>query len=318
MIKTPSAELRVVDSGNSRQITIKGKARHHGRLQTFLQTVETPLSLHALEMLVKEHGDWWLDEIERRQDPTYLRRRLESLIARFGTVKDKKILDMGSGGGSSALVLMDLGAASVQGVEPNGELVNIATVRAHDEGMSDHVSFTQIADTSKLPFESNSFDIVTFNAVLEHIPPAMRTPILKEAWLCLKPGGLMVFTETPNRVFPYDGHTSNLPLVPWMPLWLSYPFVKTFSRHVHGGQSKEAYVAQGLVGGSYRQIKRALPKAVCLNAKGGDALWKTTIHPTLFIIRYSLYVLEWFVNLFGWPLNAFMPMMDLVFKKTIC
>lgn len=315
IIKTPSAELRVVDLGRFRQITVKGKARHHAKLQVDLDTIETTMAVNTLETLVKEHGDWWLDEVERRQDADYLRRRIETLMRRFGGLSGARILDMGSGSGSSAFVLLDLGASAVQGIEPNAKLVDIAVARAEDEPLGQQSTFTCIQDTSKLPFEDGRFDIVTFNAVLEHIPPKSRTAVLQEAWRCLKPGGLMVFTETPNRAFPYDGHTTGLPILPWLPIVLAYPLARLLSRHVPRGLSKDSYIAQGLVGGSYWQIKHAIPDAVCLNAKGGDAEWKILLRPSYRWLEPILKVKEWILNRFGLPLNAFMPMMDLVWSK---
>ncbi len=314
-IKTPSAELRVAGENGKLSIMVKGLAVSHGRLQKILKTVEASVTPETLQKMVELKGDWWLDELERRQDPTYVRHRLETLVKRFGTMQNMRVLDMGSGGGSSSFMLLDLGAAQVHGVEPDAKLVGLAKLRAQDEGLADRATFVQVDDTSKLPFEDGRFDAVVFNAVLEHIPPANRAAILKDAWRCLKPGGLMVFTETPNRAFPYDGHTTGLPLVPWLPLSLSCPLAKSLSRHVPRGQTKDAYVSQGLVGGSYWQIKKALPDAICLNLQGGDAKWKCDLKKSGPVMRAYLSLAEWKCRLFGWPLNAWMPMMDLVFKK---
>ena len=318
IIKAPSAELRVTDLKGKRQIMINGKAVHHGRLVKFLDSIETPLSVSTIKKLVALKGDWWLDELERRQDKNYMRRRLETLIKRFDTFNGKKVLDIGSGSGSSALVMLDNCALEVHGVEPNKAFVELANDRAKDEGQTERTFFTQVQDTSKLEFADNKFDIVTFNAVLEHIPPNLRQAIIKEAYRCLKPGGFMIFTETPNRTFPYDGHTTGLPLIPWLPLSMSYKLAKTFSRHVPRGLSKERYINEGLVGGSYWQIKKAIPEAKCLNTDGGDADWKSDLKKANPLVRWWLMLVEWKMRIFfKLPLNAFMPMLDLVFKKPI-
>jgi len=315
-IKAPSAELRVANLVNKRQILTKGKAYHHGRLVKFLKTIETPLQFATIKKMVELKGDWWLDEMERRQDYNYVGKRLVSLISRFGSLRGKRILDIGSGSGSSAFVLMDKGAKSVQGVEPNPRFVEVAEMRARDEGFSHDVTFLHLKDTSKLPFEDGKFDIVTFSAVIEHIQPSLRESIIKEAYRCLSPGGLIVFSETPNRVFPYDGHTTGLPLIPWLPLSIAYPVAKILSWKVKRGLSRNEMIGEGLVGGSYWQIKKAIPDAECLNMKGGDADWKCDLKKSGKLVRWILKVGEWKTRyIFRTPLNAWMPMLDLVFAK---
>lgn len=315
-LTTPSAELRVLDLGSTRQIFVNGLAVHGGKRQKVLQTVETKLSVPTLEFLIKLKGDWWLDEIERRVVFDYVQKRQKTLIERFEPIDGKRILDIGSGAGSSAFALIDAGAEFVQGVEPNADLVELANQRAQNEGMSDKVSFLQVKDTTKLPFEKEKFDIVTFNAVLEHIDPKLRAPILREAFRCLKKGGLLVITESPNKAFPYDGHTTLLPLIPWLPFNWAVAIASRFSRNSPRGLTKEQYIAEGLVGVTYWQIKNALPLAKCLNLIGGDADWKKNLRSTSFVPRPFLRFCEWLSLKFKIPLAAFFPVLDLVFKKS--
>ncbi len=316
IIKAPSAELRVTDFGKIRQIMTKGKAYHYGKLNNFLNTVETSLTILTIKKMVELKGDWWLDEILRRQDFEYVGKRLISLINRFGSLRGKKVLDIGSGSGSSAFVMIDKGAKSVQGVEPNAEFVELAEMRARDEGFQNSALFLHVKNTTKLPFEDNKFDIVTFSAVLEHIHPNLRQDIIKEAYRCLTPGGLLIFSETPNRAFPFDGHTTGLPFIPWLPFWLAYPLAKNLSLRANRGFNKDKMIAEGLVGGSYWQIKKSIPNAICLNLQGGDANWKCDLKKSGKIMRLILRFCEWKIKTFTkQPLNAWMPTLDLVFKK---
>lgn len=315
-IRSPGAELNIVDVGPVRRIFVNGTAMVGGRRIAVAEAVETPYATETIRKFVELKGDWWLDEIKRRSDPDYVRRRFETLVRRFGPLKGARVLDAGSGSGSSALMMLDAGAAHVTGVEIIKGFVELARMRARDEDLLDKTAFIHVADTTRLPFANGSFDLVTFNAVLEHVPPALRAPILREAWRCLAPGGLLVVTETPNRAFPYDDHTTRLPLLPWLPLPLAYQLAKLLSRGVARGKSKDEYVSEGLVGGSYWQIRRALPDAVCLNAKGGDARWKSGLKNAGLPVRSVLRLAEIIANAFGLPLNAFMPVLDLVFRKT--
>jgi SAM-dependent methyltransferase len=51
-----------------------------------------------------------------------------------------------------------------------------------------------VDDMTKFPFESDSFDSVTFIANLNHVPRSMRDQELAEAFRCLRPGGNIIVT----------------------------------------------------------------------------------------------------------------------------
>lgn len=314
-IQAPSAELRVLDLGALRRIFVNGTAVHGGKKKPVIETIDTLYTPPTLRLLVKLKGDWWLDELERRDNPKYIRQRLESLINRFANLSGAKILDMGSGSGSSAMVMLDCGAESVYGVEPNPDFVALAKQRAQEENLSDKTNFMQLTNTSSLPFEDHKFDLITFNAVLEHINPQKRGPILKEAWRCLKPDGLLVITETPNKIFPYDGHTTHLPLLPWLPQSWAAGLAKKYSRNSPRGLTKEQYIAEGLIGSSYWEIKKNLPQSICLNLQGGDVDWKISLKPKRILLSPVLKLGELLLRVCKIPLTACLPVLDLVFKK---
>jgi len=314
-IRAPSAILRITDLGRRRRIVVAGQAVFHGVMAAGPEPIETVLSVATLERMVEFRGDWWRDEMARRDDPSYVSGRLLSLIGRFGSVAGASVLDIGSGCGSSGLVLAEAGAARVVGVEPDGGAVELARLRAEDEGVAGRVVFHHLEDCSRIPSKDGEFDLVTFNAVVEHIAPRLRHGILREADRCLRPGGLMVFNETPNRAFPYDNHTTRLPLIPWLSLRLAYPLAKRFSRHIPRGSSLDHFIIQGLVGGSYWEIRRLLPELSCLNLRGGDASWKCGLKSTSTPTRRVLEVAESLLNNGGLPLVALMPSLDIVFEK---
>jgi S-adenosylmethionine-dependent methyltransferase len=54
-------------------------------------------------------------------------------------------------------------------------------------------------------------------AVVEHMTLDERLAVIRDAWRLLKPGGLMVVVEAPNRLWLYDGHTSNEDFYWWLP-----------------------------------------------------------------------------------------------------
>lgn len=74
--------------------------------------------------------------------------------------------------------------ASVQGVV--GIDLTLDSLRRH-QGFLNKV----LGGAGDLPFRGNSFDIVTANMVVEHVPDPF--PILKEIYRVLRPGGLFIF-----------------------------------------------------------------------------------------------------------------------------
>lgn len=51
-----------------------------------------------------------------------------------------------------------------------------------------------IEDMTQLPFDSESFDTITFIGNLNHVPEPDRDSELTEAYRCLKPGGIIIVT----------------------------------------------------------------------------------------------------------------------------
>jgi len=81
--------------------------------------------------------------------------------------------------------------------------------------MSKHypgVSFVE-ADGRDLPFETDAFDVVHSNAVIEHVGPEAEQRRFVRELVRVSRSGLVT---TPNRWFPVDSHT-RLPLLHWLP-----------------------------------------------------------------------------------------------------
>ena len=59
------------------------------------------------------------------------------------------------------------------------------------------LAYTRLNHPWRLPYDSDAFDLVTSNGVLEHVPDDVRS--LEEIHRVLKPGGTLVITCLPNR-----------------------------------------------------------------------------------------------------------------------
>jgi SAM-dependent methyltransferase len=72
-------------------------------------------------------------------------------------------------------------------------------------------------ETTRLPFDTESFDLVLATAVIEHLPFKDRHRYVDEYYRVLAPGGHIVILDTPNRLFPLETHSVGLPGVQWLP-----------------------------------------------------------------------------------------------------
>lgn len=62
-----------------------------------------------------------------------------------------------------------------------------------------HLHDARVADAASLPWQSESFDLVSANMVVEHLSDPSR--VFREVYRVLKPGSAFVFV-TPNREYP--------------------------------------------------------------------------------------------------------------------
>lgn len=104
--------------------------------------------------------------------------------------------------------------AIVHGYEIELPSVIAARRRAEILGLN-HCSFSHVApeilaQTAQSEWEGSA-DIALFFAVLEHTTHEEAIALIQSAWSCLKPGGLLVVNDTPNRLSYFDYHTSHMP-----------------------------------------------------------------------------------------------------------
>ncbi len=107
-------------------------------------------------------------------------------------VKNKKILDLGSGSGYGSFELIKLGAKEVISIDIDPKIIKFAKEKYHN----DKLTF-QIADATSLPFKDNEFDVVISFEVIEHIKNYQN--YLREVFRVLRPKGYFIFS-TPNRL----------------------------------------------------------------------------------------------------------------------
>lgn len=139
--------------------------------------------------------EWWdpnsfLNILETGIQPlraNYIRECLNTPFSR-----ELHCLDVGCGGG---IITEDLAKLSnnVFGIDPSQASLNTAKKHAKQTGLN--INYLQ-ATAENLPFDDNSFELVTCCDVLEHVDDL--TQVIREINRVLKPGGTFVF-DTVNR-----------------------------------------------------------------------------------------------------------------------
>lgn len=115
---------------------------------------------------------------------------------KLGNVVEKKILDIGSGFGNSALNLAKRGAI-VTSIDISPRLIEGCRYRAAKNGL---VLNFQVMDAGNLHFDENYFDIILSFRTIHHLP--ILEDFFKEAYRCLKPGGFILIVE-PQKFNPF-------------------------------------------------------------------------------------------------------------------
>jgi 2-polyprenyl-3-methyl-5-hydroxy-6-metoxy-1,4-benzoquinol methylase len=125
--------------------------------------------------------DYW-DQDYFQDDRTYFSREIAEARSLLGPVKEPRALDIGAGIGKAMHALTAAGF-DVQGIEPAEDFRTVALRRGIP---SDRI---QLAGIEEASFEPESFDFITFGAVLEHLSDPAGSIERAIGWL--KPLGII-------------------------------------------------------------------------------------------------------------------------------
>ncbi|MGD9754541.1 MAG: class I SAM-dependent methyltransferase [Acidimicrobiia bacterium] len=127
-------------------------------------------------------------------------------------------LEIGSGIGMKSLAIAPHVGAYLA-VELDADQTARAEQLAQQCGMKNihHSARNAIDVISDRAVSGNGVDVLMLYAVLEHLLPEERTPILELARRTVEQGGAVIVMETPNRLIPFDGHTTQLHHVQMLP-----------------------------------------------------------------------------------------------------
>lgn len=119
--------------------------------------------------------------------PLSIGRMRRGLLAQMGDLRDKKILDVGSGTGTmSVLVKQAFPTAQVVGLDGDPQILDIARSKARSLGIE--VQFDQ-GMSFELPYPDHSFDIVLTSMMLHHLTGQDKQQTAREMYRVLRSGG---------------------------------------------------------------------------------------------------------------------------------
>jgi 2-polyprenyl-6-hydroxyphenyl methylase/3-demethylubiquinone-9 3-methyltransferase len=147
-------------------------------------------------MNAAEH-DWWNPAGSFRTLHWINPVRFEYFSGKLPSLSDKKILDIGCGGGLLSERFARSGA-TVAGIDISAEAIGVAKEHAEKEGLSIDYRVASIEDIAPFEKKGERFDCVVASEVLEHTENL--EDFIKNAAGVLKEGGLFFFS-TINATF---------------------------------------------------------------------------------------------------------------------
>ena len=138
-------------------------------------------------------------------------------------ITGKSVLEIGCGTGSTT-VPFALRVHTVHSYDINEQAMKAAKQRATLLGVN-NVNFYRLdarwaqSEEGLKSFSENvpQVDIVLLMALLEHLTIEERINVLRTLWEILKPEGIIIIYDTPNRIAYFDWHSFWLPFFHWLP-----------------------------------------------------------------------------------------------------
>jgi 2-polyprenyl-3-methyl-5-hydroxy-6-metoxy-1,4-benzoquinol methylase len=130
--------------------------------------------------------------VARYHEPEHSWFNKEFRFQLLGNLRGKKVLDVGCGDGTNAVLMAKYGA-HVTGVDISPGSIEVCKQRARLDGVESQTRFLcSPLETVSLP--EASFDIIWGDGVLHHVIPELD-PVMHQLMRWAKPGALFVFSE---------------------------------------------------------------------------------------------------------------------------
>jgi len=262
ILEHPDGQIEITDlPGNKRRVTIHSEKYQIPEIE---KSIETHYPPELIQKILELKGLRFLnDEIRREECPLNIKICLENEILAYLSPNDyenKKILDFGCGAGASTSILARMFPnASIIGIDLDPKLITLAQLRAQYYGLN-HLKFYASPSGKELPANIGTFDVVILSAVFEHLLPNERKIVLQQIWSHLNPNGILFVNQTPYRWFPFEGHTTHLFFINYLPDKLAHYTTCRFSSRVDKNQTWESLLRSGIRGTTPYEILNILKK----------------------------------------------------------
>lgn len=254
--------LTPLDNGRTR-ITLKPRAGNSNYIPRAQCDTSHPEEVEILARSGSVPFEWLCDAIHRYEEGEVFEALHRQVLAyiRPEDLRGARILDFGCGRGASTFWMAKMFPESeIVGIELRERLIDLARNIAASRGLK-NVSFALSPSGESLPPAIGRFDVVMLSAVYEHLLPHERTALMPKLWGALNVGGVLFINQTPHRWFPYEGHSTGLWGINYLPDRVAHAYARRFARmnrSINGSSDWNEHLRGGVRGGTEREVLKTL------------------------------------------------------------
>ena len=311
--------IEVVEEGARQRVRVRTPQHGYSPYDNFL--TDWPADL--LLALANLKCEWFADSYARFEEPNYIQKQVDLTLQFYNlSLRDRRVLDFGCGFGASSYCLMKRGADHIVATDLVRENTDFAKLFFTKRGLAQYIDVRQGDILPEL--KPAEYDIIWLQAVVEHLLPGERREYLQRFWEVLRPGGVLVITETPNRFWPKETHTTGGRW--WLPWMAPQNVFRTLRRdHKYEEYTDEDFYRSGVIGSSYSEIMDCLGRpADCDELARGIRSYLPTVYGFALVRSPLRSALVWGFGLIEPPLKflchrpatALLPFLNhLAFRK---
>jgi 2-polyprenyl-3-methyl-5-hydroxy-6-metoxy-1,4-benzoquinol methylase len=201
-----------------------------------------------------------------------------------------RVLEIGCGTGESTVTLAEQGAI-VTGIDVDPDALAVGRERIKRYGLEAEFMLANAAE-AKQRLAGREFDIVIFFASLEHMTLDEKFAAMEGTWALLRPGGIWLVIEAPNRLWFWDGHTSFENFYNWLPDELASRWAHRSRRQAFAGAFPKdkllnpEFLARWGRGTSYHEFDLVFGNAKKLEVVSNKTDYLSNHNPILFVRRF--------------------------------